>query len=176
MWTRLTAEQKTKLSIFLKSALKGKLTIFASASVPDATDYAKEIAKVFADTGWEVPPVLTSLFVGGDITGTWITVRGPDVPPAAQIAFQALKAANIQIRDEAIPIVGVNPRCNGVDVLTPSSVNLIFSSGRLAALRAAAPRTVFYARKDPRIRQALPRSDDIRERPFHPSDRREPSH
>jgi hypothetical protein len=98
----LTAEQKDKLSAFLRASLKGKMTIFASASVSDATDYAKEIAKVFAETGWQIPPVLTPLFVGGDVTGTWITVRGPDVPQAAQIVFEALKAANIQIRDQAM--------------------------------------------------------------------------
>jgi hypothetical protein len=47
----LTAEQKAKLSAFLRTSLKGKMTILASASVPDATDYANEIAKVFAETG-----------------------------------------------------------------------------------------------------------------------------
>jgi hypothetical protein len=98
---RLTGNQKTRLFDLLAAAPKGKLTIKASVNDPDASDYGKEIAAVFARADWTVP-VENALFAGGDTSGIWITVRNAQIPEVAQTVYSALREAGIPIREGAL--------------------------------------------------------------------------
>jgi hypothetical protein len=96
----LTETQKQDLAAALVGKPIGRLTIKASATAPDAKDYADEIAAVFDAAGWKVP-VDNAMFMGGDTSGVWITIHDANIPEVANIAFSALRLANIPIRDGA---------------------------------------------------------------------------
>ncbi|MDE5456303.1 hypothetical protein GWE18_26445 [Bradyrhizobium sp. CSA112] len=97
---KLDDNQKTKLVDSLANAPKGKLTIKASVNAPDARDYAGQIAAIFAAAGWSAP-IDNALFMGGDTSGIWITVRSAKIPPVANVVYDALKQAEIPVRDGA---------------------------------------------------------------------------
>jgi hypothetical protein len=97
----LSDSQKAKLSGFLAIAPKGTVLIKASVNAPDARGYADEIAEVFVKAGWNAP-VDNAMFVGGDTSGTWITVRNATIPAVAQTVYSALREAEIPIRDGAL--------------------------------------------------------------------------
>jgi len=97
----LTETQRDKLARVLADRPVGKLTIKASVTAPDSKDLGDEIAAVFKKAGWNVP-VENAIFMGGDASGLWITVQGPAIPKVANIVYDALKQADISVRDGAL--------------------------------------------------------------------------
>ncbi len=97
----LTADQKTSLAAVLAGKPIGKLVIKASVAAPDASNFGNEIAAVFKSAGWSVP-VENAMFMGGDTSGIWITVRNANIPVVANVVYDAFKEANIPIRDGAL--------------------------------------------------------------------------
>lgn len=97
----LTTDQKAKLTAALVGKPIGRLVIKASMTAPDANDFGKEIAAVFQSVGWNVP-VDNAMFMGGDTSGVWITVRSADIPIVANVIYNAFKEAKIPIRDGAL--------------------------------------------------------------------------
>ena len=98
----LKADESQRLKAFLATAPAGKFKISASTAASDAFEYGREIATVFQSAGWEVE-VHAAIFMGGDTTGIWITVRDANIPEIANTIYKAISAAGVVIRGAASP-------------------------------------------------------------------------
>jgi hypothetical protein len=89
---------------------KLQVVIKAGTSGGDERGYGEEIASVLSDLSWDVR-IDNALFMGTDVAGLWVTVKGSGgepVPDSVATLVRALASAGLDIRgqvtaDTAIP-------------------------------------------------------------------------
>jgi len=99
----LVADQATRLRDFLARQPKGRLTIKVNPSVPDAPNYGVELAQFFRrEAGWQVR-IDSSVFLGPDYGGMWLTLQSADaIPEFTGTLHAALAHARIPVRDRPV--------------------------------------------------------------------------